>query len=375
MANVNNNSNKNDTPNKMNSYERILRLLEYLKRNTHSGKTASFNSIKEECDENSKEGKYDITGSEKTFREMIRAMDNVLNDDRQLSDRRIVYGNPNEPCEGQKMTNIFYQAPLSEEDVFLLEQGVFSVPDLSRAEADRLLDKIDDIAGAVTGTGRKNIIQKTREPVLQDNKAIDDNLKKIKKAIIDEKRIRFSFNGYGADKKLEAVGSYVVSPYYIAAYSGRFYLIGAADGYASYSIWRIDLMTDVSVDESLMVPLQNIVNLRDELALSGGIEGFLQQHIHMSFDAPEKITLKIKRVRQIADFTFLHDWFGDCFEIKESEPQNDGYDIVAVRCSPFGLVNWALQYSDRVEVLSPPSVREAVVEKIKNLQKKYLISE
>lgn len=368
MTDVNNNSPKhgNKSHEEVNAYERILRLLEYLKWNTHSGNTVSFRSLK---------GKYDITGSEKTFRAMIHAMEKVLNEDRELSDRRIVYGNPKETCEGQRMTGIFYQSPLSEEDVFLLEQGIFSVPNLSRKEADRLLEKIDDIAGAITGTGFKKMIQKVREPGLQDNKAIADNLKKIKKAIIDEKRIRFSFNGYGEDKNLEKIGSYVVSPYYIAAYSGRFYLIGAADGYSSYSIWRIDLMTNISIDKSSLVPLQNIKNLRDELALSGGIEGFLQQHIHMSFDAPQKITLKIKRVREKADFTFMHDWFGDSFEIKENESTEDGYDIVTVICSPFGLVNWALQYSDRVEVLSPPSVRKEVVEKIKKLQKKYLISE
>ena len=365
MDDVNNNSQKHENK-KMNSYERILRLLEYLKWNTHSGNTVSFSSL---------QGKKDITGDAKTFRAMIHAMEKVLNEDRELSDRRIVYGNPEEPIEKRRMTGIFYQSPLSEEDVFLLEQGIYSVPTLSRKEADRLLEKIDDIAGAVTGTGFKKMIQKVREPAMQDNKAIAENLKKIKTAIIDEKRICFSFNGYGNDKKLEKIGSYVVSPYYIAAYSGRLYLIGAADGYDSYSIWRMDLMTDVSIDKSLMVPLQNIKNLRDELALSGGIEGFLQQHIHMSFDAPQKIMLKIKRVREKADFTFMHDWFGDSFEIKENESTEDGYDIVALRCSPFGLVNWALQYSDRVEVLSPPSVRKEVVEKIKKLQKKYLISE
>lgn len=368
MTDVNNNSPKhgNKSHEEVNAYERILRLLEYLKWNTHSGNTVSFSSLKE---------KKDITGDAKTFRAMIHAMEKVLNEDRDLSDRRIVYGNPKKPCEDQRMTGIFYQAPLSEEDVFLLEQGIYLVPYLSNDEADRLLEKINDIAGAIAGTGYKKMIQKVREPGLQDNMAIVDNLKKIKKAIIDEKKISFPFNGYSGDKKLEVIGSYVVSPYYIAAYSGRFYLIGAADGYSSYSIWRIDLMTDISIDKSSLVPLQNIKNLRDEIVFSGGVEDFLQQHIHMSFDAPQKITLKVKRIREKADFTFMHDWFGDSFEIKENESTEDGYDIVAVRCSPFGLVNWALQYSDRVEVLSPPSVRKEVVEKIKKLQKKYLISE
>ena len=53
----------------------------------------------------------------------------------------------------------------------------------------------------------------------------------------------------------------------------------------------------------------------------------------------------------------------------EAEPPYG--DIVRVTCSPFAIVNWALQYSDRVEVLQPEPVREQVIEKIKNLNQKY----
>lgn len=42
-----------------------------------------------------------------------------------------------------------------------------------------------------------------------------------------------------------------------------------------------------------------------------------------------------------------------------------------MKCSPYAMVNWALQYSDRVEVLEPVEVREQVIKKIKNLAIKY----
>ena len=49
MTDVNNNSPKhgNKSHEEVNAYERILRLLEYLKWNTHSGNTVSFSSLKE----------------------------------------------------------------------------------------------------------------------------------------------------------------------------------------------------------------------------------------------------------------------------------------------------------------------------------------
>lgn len=67
----------------------------------------------------------------------------------------------------------------------------------------------------------------------------------------------------------------------------------------------------------------------------------------------------------------MYDWFGDTFRYERTETQPPYGDIVRVICSPFAMVNWALQYSDRVEVLQPEEVREQVMEKIKNLNQKY----
>lgn len=52
----------------------------------------------------------------------------------------------------------------------------------------------------------------------------------------------------------------------------------------------------------------------------------------------------------IANYTFLHDWFGDTFKYLKTETTQPYNDIVEVICSPYGMVHWALQYSDRVEV-------------------------
>ena len=149
------------------------------------------------------------------------------------------------------------------------------------------------------------------------------------------------------------------------------------------SIWRIDLMTDIEipdVNEKLnimgrpRIAKEDVENLPLEWS-----EDFQLKHLNMSFDKPVWITLRIKsekekdnpskRIR--ADYTFLHDWFGDNFKFIETEKVPPYDDIVKVECSPYGMVNWALQYSDRVEVLEPKSVRNAVIEKIKNLNAKY----
>lgn len=97
----------------------------------------------------------------------------------------------------------------------------------------------------------------------------------------------------------------------------------------------------------------------------------------MSYDKPIPITLRIVNPRRGEDgkpwtnCTFLYDYFGDTIRCVHTETEPPYGDIVRVMCSPFGMVNWALQYADLVEVLEPTSVREAVKEKLERLNRKY----
>lgn len=239
--------------------------------------------------------------------------------------------------------------------------------EIGQIEADNLVSKIEDEFEPFSRNKYAHFIKKIREPELIDKKKAIENITILKQAIESELKVSFNFNGYSINKKLETVGTYVISPYYIATSSGRYYLFGCVEGFKEYSIWRIDLMSAISVlYNKLSLPQQNVKNLRDEITESGNLEKFLVRHINMSFDAPELITLKIKRVREKADFTFLHDWFGNTFEVLKFDNAEDEYDLVRVKCSPFGMVNWALQYSDRVEIIRPKSVRDSVINKIKN---------
>ena len=153
------------------------------------------------------------------------------------------------------------------------------------------------------------------------------------------------------------------------------------------SIWRIDLISDIEIP-----------NRKDRLGIKGipslpksevnhlpqtWSEDFHYAHLNMSFDNPERIKLRvfspkeendIKKAKR-ADYTFLHDWFGNTFKYIKTDKADYDYDIVEVMCSPYAMVNWALQYSDRVEVLEPESVRNAVIQKINELSTKYIKKE
>lgn len=198
---------------------------------------------------------------------------------------------------------------------------------------------------------------------LADRDLLRENLFSIQRAIEKSKKISFTFNSYNKDKKLEKVSECTLSPYYIVANDGRYYLIGAWDS-KKMAFYRIDLMTNLEITDEKALNKKDIKGLPQIWE-----EDFTIKHLNMSFDDPVTITLKIsKDTYGKPGFTFLYNSFGDTFTyVKEA----DGYDIVRVRCSPYGMANWAMQYSDRVEVLEPQEVRDSVIEKVKAMNEKY----
>ena len=147
------------------------------------------------------------------------------------------------------------------------------------------------------------------------------------------------------------------------------------------TVWRVDLLTEVEI------PLPN------EKYQSGGIpsidkskvENFTQDfsilfsnfHENVTLDKPTKIQLKISNKNSSTDFkntdyTFMYDRFGKEFKYLYTEKFPPYKDVVEVKCSPYVMVDLALQYSDKVEVIEPEFVREMIVDTIKELTKKYI---
>lgn len=399
---------------RLKNFERSWRILEYLRWNSDSehyvtraellkdpvmqryvkGKE-TFNdaifhmALAMNCEENGmvrqqEEWKIDYCA----FREKYGGGNELDDEDDELDEEAEDGQNSKEPR--LPIRELHYRHTFSYEEVNALIEGVLFSRTLDTRTANRLVGKIEEhLTTKFYKRGPKNICT-VRETVLADRDRLRKNLLLIQRAIDDRVRIRFRFNGYNRKKELEPVRAEkdTVSPYYIVANGGRYYLLACKEILRDsgperrMSIWRIDLMTD------LEIPGQN-ERCKGERALEkrqvenlpqAWSEEFPLHHLNMSFDKPIPITLRMIRSggqnggpvkRPRPDYTFLYDWFGNTFHYERTETTPPYGDIVRVVCSPFAMVNWALQYSDRVEVLEPETVREQVLEKIKNLSKKY----
>ncbi|GBF70141.1 hypothetical protein LAWASA_2870 [Lawsonibacter asaccharolyticus] len=398
------------------NFERSWRILEYLRRNSDpehyvtraellndpvmhryvKGKE-TFNdaifhmALAMNCEENgmvkpSEEWKIDYLA----FREKYEGRNEAGEEDDMLEEDDEFEQNQKEPR--LPIRKLHYRHTFSYEEINMLIEGILFSRTLDTKTAHHLIEKIEEhLTTKFYKKGPKNICT-VRETVLADRDQLRENLLLIQRAIDDKVRIRFRFNGYNRNRELEPVRTEkdTVSPYYIVANGGRYYLLACKemlkDGSPKrhMSIWRVDLMTDMEIpgrDErrkgERALEKKQVEDLPREWS-----EDFPLHHLNMSFDKPVPIELRIipsggkigeSTERHRPDYTFLYDWFGDTFRYERTETEPPYGDIVSVVCSPFGMVNWALQYSDRVEVLRPEAVREQVIEKIKNLSEKYAV--
>lgn len=165
-------------------------------------------------------------------------------------------------------------------------------------------------------------------------------------------KISFKFNGFNKYHQLLPVrgDKDCVSPYYIVANGGRYYLLACREGNKeqekNMSIWRVDLMSEIEIPKKNReegstgepaLPKDQVNNLPQSWS-----EDFHYQHLDMAFDKPVSIRLKVKSPKTAdgenlrPDYTFLQDRFGNTFRYIAKDRSNPDFDIIRVICSPFG---------------------------------------
>lgn len=394
-------------------FERMFKVWEYLKNNTDKEHPTTQAEMRKSSEVS------EFIGDKETFNRLIKDMARTMNSNEfgykpekdwkiYFHDFKKYYGDNAEDFDAEAdlgseeaydefadqtmhIDGLYYNRTFSYDEINSIIEGIMATKTLDTKSAGKLIEKVEqNLTTRFYKKGAKRIC-KVMEPELADREQLRINLLTIQKAIDDHVQISFRFNGYTYQKKLEPIRDRkdTVSPYYIVASGGRYYLLACKEveikgkTVRNMSIWRIDLMTEIEIpgiNEQMAIkgvpriPKKDVDNLPLEWT-----EDFQLKHLNMSYDKPVWITLKIKSPKQEddsarrirADYTFLHDWFGDKFKVVGTEKAAPYDDIVKVECSPFAMTHWALQYCDRVEVVAPEEVRNRVIEKIRNLNVKY----
>jgi hypothetical protein len=381
-------------------FESCFKIMQYLKKNTDKDHPTTQASMRKD------ETVAEYLGAKETSNSYINQIALALNSksDGTLAkekDWRIVFDAFSDVHGSKKSSNkveftsidklpirnLYYNQEFSYEELDKIIECIALSDTIDERTAKKLIKKLKEELGTVFYEEKSSSVCKIEPERIVDSEYYRKNIKTIETAIEEGKRVTFYYNGIDNENKLERVSlsKEVVSPYYLVANSGKYYVVACKDSFMGknykkvMSIWRVDLMTELRVytdssnSENEKITPKKVVNGLPEKWL----DDFHFSHINMASDEPVTVKFKLLELPRVDDIsrsdkyshTFLFDQFGSRYNCKTTKT---GDEIITVECSPSEMINWALHYSDRVEVLEPDFLRHDIKGKVKELSKMYL---
>ena len=273
------------------------------------------------------------------------------------------------------VTNLRYVHDFSFDELDTIINALYFSKTVTEEERDRLIYKLAKLSSKryqkkwFSENNDRPVIKNIFQGIVNNNDASRTELKKnialIQSAIDEKVKIQFIMNVYNAERELvpswtDKKGKAIlrkVTPYHILVYNDRYYMLANYERYSNLSIWRIDLMSNVKLLEEAGRPKQEI----KEMTNTWNGQEYMEQHLNMFYDDPVKVTLKVPNDH----YTMMVDWFGNSFV--KWRAIDEKYDMVFVTCSEASMINWAMQYSDVVEVLGPSEVQDAIEKRCRDV--------
>lgn len=280
------------------------------------------------------------------------------------------------------VTNLRYVHDFSFDELDTIINALYFSKTVNEEERDRLIYKLAKLSSKryqkkwFSENNNRPVIKNIFQGIVNNNDASRTELKKnialIQSAIDEKVKIQFIMNVYNSERELvpswtDKKGKAIlrkVTPYHILVYNDRYYMLANYERYSNLSIWRIDLMSNVKLLEEAGRPKQEIKGMTN----TWNGQEYMEQHLNMFYDDPVKVTLKVPNDH----YTMMVDWFGNSFV--KWRAIDEKYDMVFVTCSEAAMINWAMQYSDVVEVLGPSEVQDAIEKRCRDVLAKLEVN-
>ena len=189
----------------------------------------------------------------------------------------------------------------------------------------------------------------------------------LDEAIRKGKKVSFTYNEYGTDKKLhprkDSNGNtrvYIVNHYQIAATNGRYYLICNYDKYDNISNYRMDRITNIQILDEPMKPAKLVKGLEHGFDLPK----HMAEHLYMFGGESGVVTFRAQKYI----LNDIMDWFGGDVvffdETQESVSVRVYVNLAAMR-------RWALQYALHAKILSPTSLVQTIKQDLQAAMEHY----
>ena len=238
---------------------------------------------------------------------------------------------------------------LEASEAHLLSDAICAFPFISERQTAQLLKKIQSLVSVHERRSIKNltVIRANQKTI---NKQVFYNIEMLDEAIEKKMKVTFDYYDYGVDKQLHKrrEKKYKVNPYGLVYSNEHYYLVCIMSRQENASMYRLDRMQNIEITD---IPL----DARDD--------GF-EPHT-VAKDAVYAHTGKTERIEMLVDKKIINDVidkFGSDVLISEDEDRLR----VTINASVKGMRYWALQFLESVEIVEPISLRNEILELLKN---------
>lgn len=266
-------------------------------------------------------------------------------------------------CEDNKRGVYLASREFEDWELKILIDAVLSASFLTEANSRQLIDKLCAMAGADSRRTLRTVtpvesIIKIGDPTTKNH--IDLLLKAVR--LGRKVHFRYTYTDVDMEKQYKFDGhEYPVSPYCLIWRQDKYYLIGNYGQYRKLSYYRLDRIRNLEIAEGSALPLKDLLGDNADLQL----REFVARNIYNYSGVQTHVT--IRSTAYMID-TFI-DYFGRDISIMQ---EDDKYVQVTVPAADGrGLYYWLMQYGENVEVLSPESVRNEVIERLSHVCRKY----
>lgn len=134
----------------------------------------------------------------------------------------------------------------------------------------------------------------------------------------------------------------------------RYYLLAYSEYWGNMVFHRLDHITNMKITEKKSVPIKSVPGYSHGL----DYKQLSQTKPYMFTDAPETVEM----IADNGTVDAIIDWFGPDVNIRK---EDDGHVRVRLKASPAAMEYWALQYIRFTEVVAPESLRQRIIERLK----------
>ena len=333
----------------------IINILDILKRYTDENHRLSQKQI---ADILKKE--YNVTVERKTIKRNIMNLIDFGYEIEYTETVRFIKNKNGIKEESSILSDFYLKRDFTDSQLRLLIDSLLFNRYLPARQCKDMITKIEGLSNEFFKSRVKHI-QNLPDNMPRNNQ-IFFTLDVLDEAISKNKKVSFTYNEYGTDKKLHPRRneSYIINPYQMVAVNDKYYLICNVDKYDNVAHFRVDRITDIKMLKEKVKPQKQVKGLENGIDLPKHVT----EHIYMF--SGESIRVKFKAKKYILSEIF--DWFGKDIQFLE---ETEDEVVCSVYVNEQSMRKWAMQYALHVKVLSPQTLVEAVKNDLKAAMLNY----